>query len=98
MVVTGHSHGQFLDQRRLSSRPDTWEHRKAIYLNREDQLGISLAQARRRHLFPAPRYYHPAGVHAALGNEMLRSKTAEDFDDDLQWLNGGTGLTGRAIA
>jgi salicylate hydroxylase len=42
--------------------------------------------------------YHPAGVHAALRNEMLRSKTAEDFYDGLQWLYGGTGLAGRAIA
>ena len=42
--------------------------------------------------------YHPAGVHAALRNEMLRSKTAKDFYDGLQWLYGGTGLTGRAIA
>ena len=42
--------------------------------------------------------YHPAGAHAALRNEMLRSKTAEDFYDGLQWLYGGTGLTGRAVA
>lgn len=42
--------------------------------------------------------YHPAGAHAALRNEILRSKTAEDFYDDLQWLYGGTGLTGRAVA
>ena len=42
--------------------------------------------------------YHPAGPHAALRNAMLRSKTAEDFYDSLQWLYGGTGLTGRAVA
>jgi 2-polyprenyl-6-methoxyphenol hydroxylase-like FAD-dependent oxidoreductase len=42
--------------------------------------------------------YHPAGPHAALRNEILRSKTPTDFYDGLQWLYGGTGLTGRVVA
>ncbi|MGZ5894874.1 MAG: 3-hydroxybenzoate 6-monooxygenase [Xanthobacteraceae bacterium] len=38
--------------------------------------------------------YHPAGVHAALRNAMLKSRTAEQHYDSLQWLYGGTGLGG----
>jgi salicylate hydroxylase len=36
--------------------------------------------------------YHPAGMHAALRNAMLRSRSAEQHYDSLQWLYGGTGL------
>jgi len=36
--------------------------------------------------------YHPAGVHAALRNAMLQSRSAEQHYDSLQWLYGGTGL------
>jgi salicylate hydroxylase len=36
--------------------------------------------------------YHPAGGHAALRNAIMRSMTAQDHYDALQWLYGGTGL------
>jgi 3-hydroxybenzoate 6-monooxygenase len=36
--------------------------------------------------------YHPSGGHAALRNAMMRSMSAEDFYDNLQWLYGGSGL------
>jgi hypothetical protein len=35
---------------------------------------------------------HPAGVHALLGDAMMRGKFAEHWFDSLQWLYGGTGL------
>ena len=36
--------------------------------------------------------YHPDGVHAALRNAMLKSRSAEQHYDSLQWIYGGTGL------
>jgi salicylate hydroxylase len=36
--------------------------------------------------------YHPSGMHAALRNAMLRSRSDEQHYDSLQWLYGGTGL------
>ena len=36
--------------------------------------------------------YHPDGGHAALRNAMMRSMSAEDYYDSLQWLYGGSGL------
>jgi 2-polyprenyl-6-methoxyphenol hydroxylase-like FAD-dependent oxidoreductase len=36
--------------------------------------------------------YHPAGGHAALRNTIMRSMTANDYYDSLQWLYGGSGL------
>jgi 3-hydroxybenzoate 6-monooxygenase len=36
--------------------------------------------------------YHPASGHAALRNTIMRSMSAEDYYDSLQWLYGGTGL------
>ena len=36
--------------------------------------------------------YHPSSGHAALRNAMMRSMSAEDFYDSLQWLYGGSGL------
>jgi 3-hydroxybenzoate 6-monooxygenase len=40
--------------------------------------------------------YHPAGAHAFARNAIMRSKTSDDYYDDLAWLYGGTGLDGRA--
>ncbi len=42
--------------------------------------------------------YHPAGGHAALRNAMMRSMSADDYYDSLQWLYGGTGLAEGANA
>ena len=42
--------------------------------------------------------YHPSGGHAALRNAMMRSMSAEDFYDNLQWLYGGSGLAEGASA
>jgi 2-polyprenyl-6-methoxyphenol hydroxylase-like FAD-dependent oxidoreductase len=36
--------------------------------------------------------YHPAGAHAALRNEIMRSKTPDNWYSDLAWLYGGSGL------
>jgi salicylate hydroxylase len=36
--------------------------------------------------------YHPEGVHAQLRNAIMRSMTADDYYDRLQWLYGSTGL------
>jgi 2-polyprenyl-6-methoxyphenol hydroxylase-like FAD-dependent oxidoreductase len=38
--------------------------------------------------------YHPSGEHARLRNAIMGAKTSEDYYGDLQWLYGGTGLTG----
>ncbi len=38
--------------------------------------------------------YHPAGAHAALRNQIMQAKTAEDWYDVIQWLYGSTGLEG----
>ncbi len=37
--------------------------------------------------------YHPAGVHAMVRNEIMRSLSTEDHYDRLEWLYGSTGLT-----
>jgi 3-hydroxybenzoate 6-monooxygenase len=37
--------------------------------------------------------YHPDGGHAALRNSIMRSMSAEDYYDSLQWLYGGSGLS-----
>ncbi|WP_168879875.1 3-hydroxybenzoate 6-monooxygenase [Rhizobium sp. P28RR-XV] len=36
--------------------------------------------------------YHPAGVHAKLRNEIMSSKSQEQWYDHLQWLYGSNGL------
>ena len=38
--------------------------------------------------------YHPAGDHARLRNAIMGAKNSEDYYGDLEWLYGGTGLTG----
>ncbi|AAV96913.1 3-hydroxybenzoate 6-monooxygenase [Ruegeria pomeroyi] len=38
--------------------------------------------------------YHPDGAHAALRNAMMSAKTPEEWYDSIEWLYGGTGLTG----
>ena len=38
--------------------------------------------------------YHPAGAHAALRNQIMQAKSAEDWYDVVQWLYGSTGLEG----
>jgi 2-polyprenyl-6-methoxyphenol hydroxylase-like FAD-dependent oxidoreductase len=38
--------------------------------------------------------YHPDGEHARLRNAIMSAKSSEDYYRDLEWLYGGTGLTG----
>ena len=38
--------------------------------------------------------YPPAGVHAAVRNEIMQSMSTEDYYDRLEWLYGSTGLAG----
>ncbi len=38
--------------------------------------------------------YHPDGDHARLRNAIMGAKSSEDYYGDLEWLYGGTGLTG----
>ena len=38
--------------------------------------------------------YHPDGEHARLRNAIMGAKSSEDYYGDLEWLYGGTGLTG----
>jgi salicylate hydroxylase len=38
--------------------------------------------------------YHPQGMHAKVRNEIMSSMTVEQFYDRMEWLYGGTGLTG----
>lgn len=38
--------------------------------------------------------FHPDGVHALVRNAIMRSRSSEDWYDTLQWLYGGTGLSG----
>jgi len=38
--------------------------------------------------------YHPSGAHAALRNQIMQAKSAEDWYDVVQWLYGSTGLEG----
>ena len=38
--------------------------------------------------------YHPAGAHAELRNAFMRSRTAEDWYNAVQWIYGSTGLEG----
>ena len=38
--------------------------------------------------------YHPAGLHAAVRNEIMQSMSTEDYYDRLEWLYGSTGLAG----
>ena len=40
--------------------------------------------------------YHPAGAHALVRNSIMGALSAEDWYDRLEWLYGGTGLTGTA--
>ncbi|WP_442581118.1 3-hydroxybenzoate 6-monooxygenase [Mesorhizobium sp. ASY16-5R] len=37
--------------------------------------------------------YHPGGAKAMVRNEIMRSLSAQDYYDRLEWLYGGTGLT-----
>ena len=36
--------------------------------------------------------YHADGVHALLRNQIMKSKTQNDWYNDIEWLYGRTGL------
>ena len=38
------------------------------------------------------RVYHADGVHALLRNQIMKSKTQDDWYNDIEWLYGRTGL------
>ncbi|HUC62402.1 MAG TPA: 3-hydroxybenzoate 6-monooxygenase [Alphaproteobacteria bacterium] len=38
--------------------------------------------------------FHPDGVHALVRNAIMRSRSSEDWYDTLEWIYGGTGLSG----
>ena len=40
--------------------------------------------------------FHPDGVHALVRNAIMRARSSEDWYDTLQWLYGGTGMSGDA--
>ena len=40
--------------------------------------------------------YHPSGAHALVRNSIMRSMSTEDYYNRLEWLYGGTGLSGAA--
>ncbi len=42
--------------------------------------------------------YHPAGPHALVRNQVLRSWSVSEFYDRIAWLYGGTGLSNQAAA
>ncbi|MEQ8346530.1 MAG: 3-hydroxybenzoate 6-monooxygenase [Sneathiellaceae bacterium] len=42
--------------------------------------------------------YHPAGPHALVRNQVLRSWSVAEFYDRIAWLYGGTGLSNQAAA
>lgn len=42
--------------------------------------------------------YHPAGAHAHLRNTIMGSMSETDWYDAVQWIYGGTGLSGGAAA
>jgi 2-polyprenyl-6-methoxyphenol hydroxylase-like FAD-dependent oxidoreductase len=41
--------------------------------------------------------YHPDNAHAAVRNEVMRKKSAEDWYDVISWLYGSTGLDGALV-
>ncbi|OWU86072.1 salicylate hydroxylase [Oceanicola sp. 22II-s10i] len=41
--------------------------------------------------------YHPAGVHAALRNQIMGAKSPEEWYEVLDWIYGSTGLTSAAV-
>jgi 2-polyprenyl-6-methoxyphenol hydroxylase-like FAD-dependent oxidoreductase len=42
--------------------------------------------------------YHPSGAHAALRNQIMSAKTAQDWYATIDWLYGSTGLEGAVSA
>ncbi|MFZ1815892.1 MAG: 3-hydroxybenzoate 6-monooxygenase [Rhizobiaceae bacterium] len=42
--------------------------------------------------------YHPSGGHAELRNAIMRSKSADDWYDSVEWIYGGNGLAEGASA
>jgi 2-polyprenyl-6-methoxyphenol hydroxylase-like FAD-dependent oxidoreductase len=38
--------------------------------------------------------YHPAGEHARIRNAIMSAKSQEDWQKDLSWIYGGSGLAG----
>ena len=36
--------------------------------------------------------YHPDGAHALLRNKIMKSKSQDEWHDNIEWLYGGTGL------
>ena len=47
-----------------------------------------------RYCGPAMIVYHPAGEHARVRNAIMGAKSQEEWQSDLSWLYGGTGLAG----
>ncbi|MEX0282283.1 MAG: 3-hydroxybenzoate 6-monooxygenase [Arenibacterium sp.] len=66
-----------------------------LYQNRR-RLRTARVQLQSREM--GTHVYHPAGAHAALRNEVMRARSADEWYDQIDWLYGSTGLQGAVSA
>jgi 2-polyprenyl-6-methoxyphenol hydroxylase-like FAD-dependent oxidoreductase len=70
----------------IDAGSDDFERALRAY-NEERVLRTTRLQLQSREI--GQHIYHPAGAHAALRNSMMRTKSAADWYDTLDWLYGG---------
>ena len=64
----------------------------------QERRRLRTARVQLQSRFLGDNVYHPAGAHAELRNAYMRSRTADDWYDAIQWIYGGTGLKDGAEA
>ena len=65
---------------------------EASLLNYQNNRIIRTARVQLQSREIGKHVYHPEGAHALLRNKIMKSKSQDEWHDNIEWLYGGTGL------
>ena len=65
---------------------------EASLLNYQNNRIIRTARVQLQSREIGKHVYHPDGAHALLRNKIMKSKSQDEWHDNIEWLYGGTGL------
>jgi salicylate hydroxylase len=65
---------------------------EASLLNYQNNRIIRTARVQLQSREIGRHVYHPDGAHALLRNKIMKSKSQDEWHDNIEWLYGGTGL------
>jgi len=64
------------------------------FLSYQSKRTLRTARVQLQSRFIGEHIYHPSCMHAELRNAMMRSRTADQWYDSVDWIYGGSGLSG----